>query len=160
MIKSLWHSATRPLRRPDGVLSVGYVVWAMIPPIIVMTAIWMVWLHGFEDKVPLEILSTNVPESSYEPGDFLTYEVTYCKYTTSRAEKVNIQWENTLVYMTPETTPPYSPNGCRNTVSSVYIPKHLPPDIYTLRVTVVYQVNFLRERFVSYTVGPIIVEEP
>ncbi len=102
------------------------------------------------------------------PGGQIAFSVDFCKFTTSAAT-IRRTWLNDLVYHSaegeghsaiPEEHPALLPLGCGAQLVVLDVPTTLPPEEYLLSTTVTYQINPIKERFIAFDVGPIIVKEP
>ncbi len=100
-------------------------------------------------------------------GGQIAFSVDFCKFTTAAAE-IRRTWMNDLVYhpavgasdghaVPREEHPTVLPRGCGTQLVVLDIPTTLPPEEYMLGTTVIYQVNPIKERFITYDVGPILI---
>ncbi len=102
------------------------------------------------------------------PGGQIAFSVDFCKFTTSAAT-IRRTWRNELVYhsaegdghpVIPVEHPALLPLGCAAQLVVLDVPATLPSEEYLLSTTVTYQINPIKERFIAFDVGPIIVKEP
>ena len=108
------------------------------------------------------------------PGGQIAFSVDFCKFTTSPAT-IRRTWMNDLSYHVPdghdedghldgdghipEENPMVLAPGCGNQVVVLDVPSTLPASEYMLNTTVIYPVNPIKERLLSFAVGPILVTE-
>lgn len=80
--------------------------------------------------------------SEFHPGDWLDYQMDYCKTTTVDAEE-HYSWNDDVSYSTPGMAVRDLPQGCHTTLVRVLVPK-IPPGHYKLEMIRVYQPTPLR----------------
>ena len=122
-----------------------------------------------DDNPPAEVFNTSlysgendgrVHKLEVQAGSDFVYGLDYCKYTSSPAN-IRTTWVDDLVYQEIVETlePAVVPQGCGHLHILKTIPTTLLPAEYSMRVTLEYNVNFLKYRYVTYEVGKIIVVE-
>ncbi len=119
-----------------------------------------------------EVGGEQVDKIIVHQGGQIAFSVDFCKFTSASAE-IRRTWMNDLVYhpaagatddhaaaLTAGARPVILPRGCGNQLVVLDIPTTLPPEEYILGSTVIYQVNPIKERFITYDVGPILILSP
>lgn len=94
--------------------------------------------------LPIKIITIDpvvkLDKKIYNPGDRLTYTLSYCKYRPIPAIVIRSLVNGTRVNFTD--TSANLPLGCHTTnIADLIIPEYADPDIYRIEATVVYQVN-------------------
>ncbi len=171
----------RSVSKPNGGIDRVQVVMALFLlglllvacPSLVLAVYWL----EFEDNPPASVENIVlfngvrgevVDEILVSPGGQIAFSVDFCKFTNSAAS-IRRTWLNELVYHATveiehpgisEEHPVVLQPGCGTQLVVLDVPTTLPPEEYTLGNTITYRVNPLKERFISYDVGPIIVKEP
>lgn len=90
------------------------------------------------DGTPLTIYTPVV-----RPGETLTYGRHWCK-NTDLDGIVSREFVDGVRYVTPVVQPHY-PRGCQDTMIAIGVPR-IPPGVYRLHTSVVYQLNPLRQQ--------------
>ena len=132
-----------------GIDCVKVFLAAIILLIIIGYAV-IIWLVNFEDNPPAEIRDIKIVDGISEPGGTVSFWLSFCKFTTTVPD-VSMAWADEVVY--PVANPPDAPGaepGCYEQPFQVDVPATLVPSLYTLRVTLIYRVNPLAVRNVSY----------
>lgn len=126
-----------------------FVIFVMSLSLVVM--FWMLWLafvpvKPFEvTRQPFRIMNNN---KTVTAGDFLIYEVPYCKYVDSFAE-VSRRLEDGFILTMPTVNSHFTV-GCRTINDTVMIPFHTPPGKYILSLSMKYHVNMFQDVFLLY----------
>ena len=171
----------KSISKPNGGIDKVQVLGALIFFSIVLISCFVItlglyWLE-IDDNPPASVENIimysavsggAVDAISVHPGGQIAFSVNFCKFTTSAAV-IRRTWLNDLVYHSaegeghapiPEERPALLPLGCGTQLVVLDVPSTLPPEEYLLSTTVTYQVNPVKERFIAFAVGPIIVKEP
>ncbi len=108
-----------------------------------------------DDNPPMVVNSIEVLTRVVKPGEEFRILVDFC--TTSSAKgTAYITWLDGIVtFQVPH--PLRSPEGCYRTVFSSPVPNNLEPGLYNRLTEMVYDVNALTERTVTYELPGIIV---
>lgn len=139
-------------------------------PVLVLAVYWL----EVDDNPPAsvenivlysEVGGEIVSEIVVKPGGQIAFSVDFCKFTTASAT-IRRTWMNDLVYHAVDgheeqdghdEAPAVLEPGCGKQLVVLDVPTGLPPEEYMLGNTITYPVNPLKERFISYDVGPIFV---
>ena len=105
-------------------------------------------------------------ETTIEPGNYIYYDFSYCKYYDVRAQII-YQLKGQHAEIALPNTPPQEiddytlrlTDTCASTTKGVYIPKHTPPGEYVLYEYVDYNPNFMRTVSYTFKTEPFIVTE-
>ena len=114
------------------------------------------YLSLLEDNPPLTYNDIEVLTPIVAPGETFSLKLDFCKHTNSPGE-IFVTWLNDdLTFQVPveNNTPP----GCYLLAIDSPVPVGLHPGMYTRRTEVVYPVNSLAVRSVSYELPVEVVE--
>jgi hypothetical protein len=115
-------------------LSFAYIAFFPIKTMEIMT------------EEPVKVLN---PEKVVLPGETLSYELDYCKYTEVRAIVHRTLIDGQVI--TLQDTQGGIPMGCaKRVISTAIIPTTINPGEYYLHVELEYKLNFFRVERVSY----------
>jgi len=109
-----------------------------------LLAVIIYWL-----TFPYKVIDFNdgafrVNNKQVRQGEYLSYEVSYCKYTESLAE-VTISFVDGIIYTTPRDPQAFYELGCHTKTILLYIPKALPGGKYYLNHNFNFELNPIRE---------------
>ncbi len=170
-------SVSKPNGGFDGVkIFLALIFFSIVLVSCSSLALAVYWLE-FDDKPPASvnnIIMYNeaggeiVDKIIVHQGGQIAFSVDFCKFTTAAAE-IRRTWTNDLVYhpfvddsgdheaAPHEQDPIILPRGCGSQLVVLDVPATLPPEEYLLGNTILYKINPLKERFISYDVGPILI---
>lgn len=119
--------------------------------IIVFSMIFLAYLYylAFFPFKTIEIknLPFKVDQLVVEPGETITYEVDYCKYTDRPAEVIH-SFVDGFTYSLP-VGQSNLPKGCGVTRLGIVVPETINPGRYRINTTLTYKLNPLRNDTVS-----------
>lgn len=96
----------------------------------------------FFPGTPVKFFDTphKVEKKTVKNGDFLIYDVKYCKYTdiTPTLTKAFVDG---IIYYLPDTNSRITKKGCGTNRIFVFVPKELPIGVYHIAINWHYQVN-------------------
>ena len=134
-------------------------------------AFFMMLYFGYLAFYPFKVIELEpqpykLMETTIEPGSYIYYGFSYCKYIDVRADIIYQLVGNDVDIALPQTPPQEIDDytirltkQCDETTKGVYIPKHTPPGEYVLYEYIDYQVNFLRNVNYVFKTEPFIVTE-
>lgn len=107
--------------------------------IVFITTLWLVYPYNplqFATE-PHEMITKEV-----EPGSHVRFELDYCKNSKIGAE-VTVSFVDGFIY--DSTSIPINiENGCHSVAQSVYVPRAIPPGIYSIKMLYRFKVNPIR----------------
>jgi len=113
---------------------------------VIIGAIGLMFLAGYWLLYPYKPIEFTAPlrvnKKEINPGDHLSFDISYCKTCKLQANITNI-FVDSIVYYTPTQPSDLAP-GCHSTTYSIYIPRALPPGEYHIKSIYTYRVNPLR----------------
>lgn len=107
--------------------------------IIGLFLFWWLWPYKTATQVsPYRVITKEVQQ-----GNFLLYEIEYCKYTNV-IPTVQRQFIDGIIYTIPQGNIQIK-KGCGKVTNSIQVPEALPPGEYYLSVRVSFEMNPLRK---------------
>ena len=110
---------------------------------------------------PDPVLTINGPirvaGTVFVPGDWLRYEMDYCKSQDIEAE-VHYSWIDGVAYAMPGVALHRLKTGCGTITDAVLVP-HIPPGKYKLEIERIYRASPLRTVEVRTVSAPFYVEK-
>lgn len=129
-----------------GFVLLAWVNYSLFWPIKTLTV-------AGSDK-PIPVLTTSV-----FPGQPLSYELDYCKYTNLAATVHRTFIDGQII--TLQDTVGQLPMGCHKTmVKTAVVPETINPGRYYLDVNVEYRINILRTEYTHYRTEYFVVLDP
>jgi hypothetical protein len=119
----------------------------------VFTAVW--WFRP--DPILKFTAPVRIQGDSFAPGDWLRYEMDYCKTQDIEAE-VHYAWIDGVAYAMPGMTLHRLYPGCHTSVVAVQVPR-IPPGTYKLEIDRIYHSSPLRDVEVRTVSAPFMVGE-
>ena len=105
---------------------------------------WAFWPYKVVDTSPDPYLIVYPSDKVVHPGEYVTYEFNYTKYT-SHLPIIQRQFVDGLVFNVAGNSEPTITEPGRGTARvQVHVPETLPPGEYQLRITATYQLNPIR----------------
>jgi len=131
---------------------------AFVTLIVASISLLTVWVWVLYPYKPIVFTKVTTVKNAYKPGDTLTIDICYCKYTALPATYIS-QFINGMVF-TMDTKEANAPKGC-GTIRSIdiVIPTELLPGEYSYRQTMIYQVNPIRRVDVVFQTNKFIIIE-
>lgn len=129
--------------------------------LIAAASLIIYWLH-IQSNPPIVVNNEPLPVTSpltvYQPGDTITFHLDFCRHTTG-AIRFTRRWIDGLMYIEPETYVSGGEREClaRDLIATV---PNLPPGLYHVEYNVIYKVNPLAERAVTFRTQPFEVTAP
>lgn len=124
--------------------NVTAVIWLLMMGIMLNVsyvgylAFWSFPTADFKN-VPFPVLNGQ----PVKPGDVLSYQVDYCRYTSASADVIRTLVGPSIITIVQDTS--ITDTGCRKIiVTNTVVPSYAPPGKYHLKITVCYRVNPLR----------------
>ena len=172
-------SVSTPNGGVDRVQVIMAGIFLMIAMIVCPAIVLVVYWLEVDDNPPAtvdniimysEVGGEEVNTILVHPGGQIAFSVDFCKNTTSPAT-IRRTWMNDLAYHVAdedghdedghilEESPMVLDPGCGQQVVVLDVPSTLPASEYVLGTTVIYPINPIKERFLSFDVGPILVSE-
>ena len=137
-------------------------IFFLILAIIIVGVYWL----AFDDNPPGEVFEVtlydiddleNVVDSvTILPGGGFAYGMDWCKYTTAAKVIIKSSWQNDTVVPVPPFPPTVADEPfCKEWTVMWTAPSTLLPSVYTLNVTLEYEINPLISRNITYEVPGI-----
>jgi len=116
--------------------------WVIIITAFSLMALIIYWLIFPYKVIEFKTQPFPIQDKVVGPGDHIVYEVDYCK-DISVSARISRSFEDGIIYTTPDIDNDAGV-GCHKRLISVYVPRALPPGIYNIKNTYIYQVNPIR----------------
>jgi hypothetical protein len=118
--------------------------WIVVSILFVSILVFGYWaFYSYKvisfEQVPFPIINEN---KTVKAGEFLVYEVEYCKYMKMGAETTR-SFVDGVIYSLPAASSNRD-TGCHDNKIYIEVPKTLPPSYYTLSVLYRFKVNPIR----------------
>lgn len=129
--------------------------------IVTAGALIIYWLL-IDDNPPITVNNAPLPITTsgdvYRPGDDITFELDFCRHTTG-AIRFTRRWVDGLMFIEPEQHVSGGNVECikRSLVATV---PEIPPGVYHVEYNVIYSVNPLADRAVTFITQDFEVVEP
>ena len=120
--------------------SISYLVIVIALLFSVVIFYWLLFPYR---TIEFNVLPHIVENKQVKSGEYLVYQVDYCKFT-SVVPTISKYFADGLLYSTPETIATIKGKGCGKNRVQVYVPKGLPVGKYRMETIYRYQVNPLR----------------
>lgn len=122
--------------------------------VIVITGCFLIlWLIYLDDNPPIVINEVALIDSSVTAGDFMLYDIDFCKKTNHQAE-IRTTWENEIV-ISQIPIRPVNDRECAIQRIKKKVPDHLNSGTYTVKFAMVYEPNPIVNRIVRFELGPV-----
>jgi len=116
--------------------------WIIIITAFLLMALIIFWLLFPYKVTEFKTQPFPIQNKVVRSGDHVLYEVDYCK-NMSLSARISRSFEDGLIYTAPDIDNDAGA-GCHKKLISVYVPRALPPGIYNIKNTYIYQVNPIR----------------
>lgn len=118
--------------------------------LIAGTVLVIYWLQ-FDDNPPITVNNAPLPvhgDGTYKPGDTILFTLDFCRHTTG-AIRFTRRWIDGLMYIEPEVHVSGGDIECIKRDLVAVVPD-IPPGVYHVEYNVIYQVNPMIERTVTF----------
>lgn len=102
------------------------------------------WTIKEYEPIKFNNLPFKVDVQKIKPGEYIIYTVDYCKNSKVVAD-VDKTFVDGIIYTIPKEPQPFLEEGCHSKQFFMYVPKALPPGIYTIKGVYTFQVNPLKK---------------
>ena len=128
-------------RTPKLLRYMAYLSLLLTAGLLILVICWIVF--------PYKVIEFNdgdfrVNTKQLYQGEYLSYDVSYCKYTEALAS-TTISFVDGIIYTIPKDPQAFYEIGCHTKTILLYIPKALPAGKYYLDHVFTFQVNPIRE---------------
>lgn len=120
--------------------SISYLVIIIALLFSVVVFYWLLFPYRV---IEFNVLPHVIENKQVKSGEYLIYEVDYCKFTKI-VPIISKYFVDGLLYSTPETLATVKGVGCGKNRVQVYVPKALPLGKYRMETIYRYKVNPLR----------------
>lgn len=120
-----------------------------ISGVTIFSAMALILFFGWMMFYPFKVIefdkdSFQTLKKSYQQGETFTYRVKYHKYYDIPATVIR-SFEDGIVYQLPVTQTQNPTGNVDFTNMSIEVPKHLPPGTYTMKMSIIYKLNPVRD---------------
>lgn len=107
--------------------------------LVILGSVWLLYPYKIIDfsNLPQEVTNKTV-----NPGEHIRFKIAYCKYQDMKSE-VTVSFVDGFIYNTP-TIPFNLLEGCHSDIFSVYVPKAIPPGVYSVQILYRHHPNPIR----------------
>lgn len=132
---------------------IGMILFWLMMLLINAAMVACFWLYFFDNPTPITFYNLPLPvnKEQYKRGEGISISMDYCK-TLTRAVPITLDVffvDGIMFHALPIQTAGVA-NGCNKAALFLTIPETLPAGEYHIHGTIIYHVNFFRDRLVEW----------